>query len=170
MKTALRALAVLGLAAAWHGFAYASPRPQSPEQATASSRTSGKPGTRTDGGVNRSHAPGAKHSTGRIAPSHAPRHEAPPDHNIRGTSEAAANIPPLDARKSMDSFANAPTARTGTANRAPQAGQSGGARSTSASLNNARHRGLNPPAIGGAADSRSANAGAINGTGMKRRP
>jgi len=37
-------------------------------------------------------------------------------------------------------------------------------------LNNVRHRGLNTPVIGGPANSHSRNAGAINGTGLHRRP
>ncbi len=38
------------------------------------------------------------------------------------------------------------------------------------SLDNARHRGPNPAAIGGSASSNASNTGAINGTGMHRMP
>jgi hypothetical protein len=38
------------------------------------------------------------------------------------------------------------------------------------SLNNVRHRGPNPVVVGGSANSGNSNTGAINGTGMHRRP
>ena len=47
-------------------------------------------------------------------------------------------------------------------------------RPSMASLNplpaNVRHRGSNPAVVGGPANSRNSNTGAINGTGMHRRP
>ena len=43
-------------------------------------------------------------------------------------------------------------------------------RPTVSGLNNVRHRGANPPVIGGVANSHGRNAGAINGTGVRRRP
>jgi hypothetical protein len=59
-------------------------------------------------------------------------------------------------------------------NRVLTARPTGVARSTVASLNplpnHVRHRGPNPAVVGGSANPASSNTGALNGTGMNRRP
>lgn len=60
--------------------------------------------------------------------------------------------------------------KTESANEAQGIRQRGAIRPTTLSLASVRHRGANPPAIGGTAISGRTNNGTINGTGMHRKP
>ena len=110
------------------------------------------------------------HPDSRTAPA-TPRRPRPSsiDRGSARRENAVRHGPPV-TDKSGGAARNGTSIGTGTANRFTAAPRPAVPRAGAPPPANVRHRDHNPPVIGGAADSKAANRGAIGGTGMRPRP
>jgi len=112
---------------------------------------------------------GARRASGHVGPAAQKAHRPAPLPSTHSASGNHRNAKRPGTNQSAGPVKGA-FVRIQTARGALPGPTSNIARPAAPLLNNARHRGPNPAVVGGSAEAAGKNAGAINGSTMKRRP